>query len=89
VCRSLRYCRPSTSFDSPQADANPIKTIWNSRWAGKFLNSPLHFVIAGRAGYESDIEENEETHKKELTKTGIKMKTEGEFGFEPSLLIQM
>ena len=70
-------------------DWNPIKTIWNTRWADKYLNAPLHIVIAGRAGYEYDMEENEETHKKELTKTGIKMKTEGEFGFEPSLLVEM
>jgi hypothetical protein len=50
---------------------------------------PLHIIICGRAGYEYDFETNEETGKKELLKTGIKMKTEAEFGFEPSLLVEM
>jgi hypothetical protein len=66
---------------------NPIKAAW-ARWADFYLNAPLHIVICGRAGYEYDFEENEEG-KKELVKTGIKMKAEGEFGFEPSLLVEM
>lgn len=53
-----------------------------------FLNAKLHILMAGRAGFEYDFEENEEGDK-ELIKTGIKMKTEGELGFEPSLLIEM
>jgi hypothetical protein len=53
-----------------------------------FLNSKLHILMAGRAGFEYDFEENEEGDK-ELIKTGIKMKTEGELGFEPSLLVEM
>ena len=32
---------------------------------------------------------NEETGKKELVKTGTKMRVESEFGFEPSLLVEM
>jgi len=46
-------------------------------------------VICGRAGFEWDMEVNEDTQRKELIKTGIKMKTESEFGFEPSLLVEM
>jgi hypothetical protein len=53
-----------------------------------FLNSKCHILMAGRAGFEYDFEENEEGEK-ELIKTGIKMKTEGELGFEPSLLVEM
>lgn len=70
-------------------DWGPLKGIWNARWADTYLNTPLHILIAGRAGYEYDMQENEETHRKELVKTGVKMKTEGEFGFEPSLLVEM
>jgi hypothetical protein len=64
-----------------------VKGVW-ARWADFYLNAPLH-IICGRAGYEYDMELNEETGRKELVKTGIKMKTEGEFGFEPSLLVEM
>lgn len=65
-----------------------IKRQWAS-WTDFYLNSKLHIIICGRAGFEYDYEKNEETGKKELMKTGVKMKTESEFGFEPSLLVQM
>ena len=69
-------------------DWNPIKKKW-SEWTQFYLNSSLHIIICGRAGYEYEMEMNQETNRKELVKTGVKMKTETEFGFEPSLLIEM
>jgi hypothetical protein len=66
-----------------------IKDKW-AVFADLYLNSPIHAIISGRAGYEYDYEDrDDETGKKDLVKTGIKMKTEGEFGFEPSLVVQM
>lgn len=64
-----------------------IKNEWG-QFNEFFLNSKCHIIMAGRAGYEYDFEKDEEG-KNELIKTGIKMKTEGELGFEPSLLIEM
>lgn len=64
-----------------------VKGVW-SRWTDFYLNAPLHIIIAGRAGYEYDMAKNDDG-KSELVKTGIKMKTESEFGFEPSLLVEM
>jgi hypothetical protein len=52
------------------------------------LGSPCHVFICGRAGYDFDQEEDEHGHK-EMVKTGTRMKTEGEFGYEPSLLLEM
>lgn len=69
-------------------DWNGIKQVWN-KWTDFYLNTALHIVICGRAGFEWEHEVNEETGKKELMKVGVKMKVEGEFGFEPSLLIEM
>lgn len=69
-------------------DWGPIKKTW-SEWTDFYLNSKMHIIICGRAGYEYDFERNEETGRRELLKTGVKMKTETEFGFEPSLLVQM
>ena len=69
-------------------DWGNIKTEW-ARWTDFYLNSPLHVIICGRAGYEYDMEKNEDTGRTELIKTGTKMKTEAEFGFEPSLLVEM
>jgi hypothetical protein len=65
-----------------------IKDMW-APWTDLYINSKLHIIICGRAGYEYDYDINEETERRELVKTGIKMKTESEFGFEPSLLVEM
>lgn len=64
-----------------------IKRTW-AQWTDFYLNSKLHIVIAGRAGFEYGYQENEQG-KKELIKTGVKMKAESEFGYEPSLLVEM
>lgn len=59
------------------------------RFTDRFVNSNLHFIFAGRAGYEYDFSTDEDTGKKQLEKTGIKMKAEGETGYEPNLLVLM
>lgn len=59
------------------------------RFTDRFVNSNLNFIFAGRAGYEYDFNTDEETGKKQLEKTGIKMKAEGETGYEPNLLVLM
>lgn len=69
-------------------DYSALKQKW-SDWTDFYLNSRVHIIICGRAGFEYEMETNEETNKKELVKTGVKMKTESEFGFEPSLLVEM
>lgn len=69
-------------------DWNVIKPKWE-KWTEFYLNAPLSIIICGRAGWEYEMSKDEETGKKELNKVGVKMKTEGEFGFEPSLLVQM
>ena len=69
-------------------DWNPLKAIWQ-RWADWFLNAPLHVIICGRAGNVYHMEKDEESGKKELQVVGVKMKVEGEFGYEPSLLVEM
>ena len=66
----------------------PIKDKWNTIWATPFVNAPIHIIICGRAGDTYAYIENDNGDK-ELTKTGVKMKTESEFGFEPSLLVEM
>lgn len=68
-------------------DWNYLKQEWG-RFTDMFINSALHIIICGRAGYEYDIEEKE-NGKKEMVKSGVKMKTENEMGYEPSLLVLM
>jgi len=64
-----------------------IKGEWR-KFSDAFVNSQLHIILAGRAGFEYDYFETE-SGTKELAKTGIRMKAEGEFGYEPSLLVLM
>lgn len=67
-------------------DWGPIKNEWQG-FTDNYVNSKQHSIICGRAGWEWDFEESD--GRKELVKTGIKMKAEGEIGFEPSLLVEM
>jgi hypothetical protein len=65
-----------------------IKPMWSNDFSMPFVTSAIHLIVCGRAGFEYDYFEGEDG-KMELYKTGTKMKAEGEFGFEPSLLIEM
>lgn len=68
-------------------DWNVLKTEWG-RFTDVFVNSDAHIILCGRAGYEYDYFEDD-AGKKELHKTGVKMKAETETGYEPSLLMLM
>jgi hypothetical protein len=57
------------------------------KFTDRFVNSNLHIVMAGRAGYE--YENYVEDGRKKMEKVGTKMKTEGETGYEPDLLVLM
>jgi hypothetical protein len=75
-------------YDKPEFHHwKPIKDRWQ-RWTDWYLNAPMHVIACGRAGYEYDFEQDDRG-KKELVKTGVKMRAEGEFGYEPSLLVWM
>lgn len=69
-------------------DWSILKAKW-AEWTNFYLNSKLHIIVCGREGGVFEFERNEESGKNELVKTGVKMKTENEFGFEPSLLCRM
>lgn len=64
-----------------------LKTQWH-RFTDSYVNSQAHIILCGRAGFEYDYFERD-NGKKELEKTGIKMKAETETGYEPSLLVLM
>lgn len=67
-----------------------LKPEWKRRFSDRVVNGGLHVIFTGRAGYEYDHEEDEETGKMtELRKTGIKMKAETETAYEPDVLVLM
>ncbi len=66
-----------------------LKETWNKRWATPYLQVPIHNIVCGRAGEIFDLQSDPETGQDELKRVGVKMKAEGEFGYEPGLLIYM
>lgn len=64
-----------------------LKSEWG-KFTDSYINTSLHIIMCGRAGYEYDFFTND-SGKRELEKTGIKMKAETETGYEPSLLVLM
>lgn len=53
-----------------------------------YINSKLHIIMCGRAGDDTE-QYTDDDGKIQLEKVGVKMKTETETGFEPSLLVLM
>jgi hypothetical protein len=64
-----------------------IKKKW-ARFTDAFVNSQAHVILCGRQGDEYEEFENEKG-KKEQRKSGIRMKSEKETGYEPNLLVLM
>lgn len=81
------YARKKNRTRLEFQDWNFLKTEWG-RFTDAYINSALHFILCGRAGYEYNFFEDQDG-KKQIEKTGIKMKAESEMGYEPSLLVLM
>lgn len=66
-----------------------IKPAWKNEFSDPFVRDQYHVLMTGRAGYEYETEINEETKKREIYKSGVKMKVEGETAYEPDILLYM
>lgn len=64
-----------------------VKGEWK-HYTDLFINSKIHILALGRAGFEYDYDMNQDGTK-DLIKVGTKFKAESEFGFEPHLVIEM
>ena len=68
-----------------------IKEEW-SPFSQDFQDSPLHFLVTGRLGFnweEAEVENDKGEIVKEVSRGGSKIKAEGDFGHEPDLEIEM
>lgn len=70
-------------------DFATIKDKWREGFTDKFINSKLHCIMCGRLAYEWDYSIDEDTGKKQLEKTDVKMAAEKELGYESSLFAMM
>ncbi len=68
-------------------DWGVIKGKW-SAFVDRFLSLQMHEIVTGRSGKTYDRQKNEKG-KWEMVESGTKMKAEGEFAHEPSLVIEM
>ena len=64
-----------------------IKPTWKREFSDKLVRAKCHILFTGREGFTYDYEEV--NGKRELVKTGVKMKAEGETAYEPDLLLRM
>lgn len=80
------YMRKRNKSRLTMQDWVVLKTEWQ-QFTHLYVNSKVHIAMCGRAGYTYDFDEDEDG-KKEIIKSGTKMKAEGETGFEPDLLIE-
>jgi len=85
--RKANRMQPLDRLEFQHWSALKSPEMWGG-WTDILLNSPLHIIVCGRAGYDYDFE-TDEKGRKQLVKTGVKMKAEGEFGYEPSLVVEM
>jgi hypothetical protein len=85
VSKNPEYPRTRLEFQ----DWGIVKPTWKREFSDPFVNDPYHCIICGRAGYEYTDEKNSETGKREIFKSGIKMKVEGETAYEPDILVLM
>lgn len=70
-------------------DWNYLKTKWKAEFSEPLVQARYNILFTGRAGYEYSNETNDVTGKKEIVKSGIKMKVEGETAYEPDVLVLM
>lgn len=70
-------------------DWNYLKTTWKSEFSEPLVQARYNIMFTGRAGFEYEQQTNDVTGKKEIVKSGIKMKVEGETAYEPDILILM
>jgi hypothetical protein len=70
-----------------------LKPKWKREFSEPFVRDRYHALFCGRAGYEYSDEKVEDANtgkvRREIFKSGIKMKVEGETAYEPDMLVLM
>lgn len=65
-----------------------IKPTWKAEFSDPFVRDPYHTLMTGRAAFEYE-DEKDENGNRQIFKSGIKMKVEGETAYEPDILVLM
>ena len=70
-------------------DWGHIKPTWKREYSDRLVMGRYHTFFTGREGYTYESEINQETNKREIYVSGVKMKVEGDTAYEPDVLIRM
>lgn len=70
-------------------DWGQIKPMWKHEYSDRLVMGNYHCFFTGREGFVYDTEINEETGKREIFKSGVKMKVEGDTAYEPDVLFRI
>jgi len=70
-------------------DWGELKPTWKEQFSDRMVLAPYHIIFTGRQGDVYQYEVDEGSGRRELVKTGIKMRTEKETPYEPDLLVLM
>ena len=70
-------------------DWGELKPTWKEKFSDRMVLAPYHIIFTGRQGDIYQYEVDETSGRRELVKTGIKMRTEKETPYEPDLLVLM
>jgi hypothetical protein len=63
--------------------------LWEKEFGQRMVAAKCHIVFTGRGTAAYEMVENDETHKKEMQKTGVKMQISKDAPFDPNLVIWM
>lgn len=64
-----------------------LKKMWRG-FSDVYVNSELHCILCGRLGFEYD-QYQDENGKRQIEKSGVKMRAEKDLGYEPNMLVWM
>lgn len=66
-----------------------VKAEWNRHFSTPLVQFPVHILATGRVSDRMEQEIDEETGRKEFTKTGVKMQAEKNAAYEFDILVLM
>lgn len=75
-------------------DWGVIKPMWKEKFSDPFVRDKYHAIMCGRSGFQYEDELVDDPNrpgklKREIFKSGVKMKVEGETPYEPDVLVYM
>jgi hypothetical protein len=83
--RSQQLRKPYTRLEFQ--DWAILKSQWR-QFSDVYVNSNLHCILCGRLGFEYE-QGVDERGRKQIEKSGVKMRAEKDLGYEPNILVWM